>query len=83
MPDRYLHFISVVNWLIDWAMTFFTIALLFVASGILEAIGLILMVAFWIGRNKKQIERDHEGSIWKYIKYLFSKPKKKDDSGTQ
>lgn len=77
MPEKLAYMVSMFYWAIDVIMTAGTIALMFIASEIIYLLVLIVMAIYWPGRLKREIRDNHQGSFKKYIKFLFSKYKKK------
>ena len=67
MPERILPIIDSIF------MTLVSLGLFITTISFLTAIPTLLASLFWMGKLKKIAEKEHGGSIFKYIMYLLKK----------
>ena len=41
-------------------------------SGYIGSVASILAVLYWVALTHKTVKKDHKGSYWKYLKWIFT-----------
>ena len=41
-------------------------------SGYIGSVASILAVFYWVALTHKAVKKDHKGSYWKYLKWIFT-----------
>ena len=67
MPHRLIPILDSV------LMTFISIGIFISSLSLIALIPTILATLFWMGKLKREAEKNHNGNIWNYFKYLLKK----------
>lgn len=67
MPDRLIPFLDSIF------ATFVSFAMLITFTSVLTVTAAILSILWWVGQFKKEIEKNHNGKFFQWLKWLVKK----------